>query len=89
MFVQRLLPLARGRLVTVAISALFLDVARLLRSGTDFIVVCGPEEAIAGVITKTDVMRQIASCPGGCFTSEASAVMPASCNGLPTWRLAV
>ena len=75
MFVHRLLADARERLVTVDVRASFLEAATPLQSGTDLVVVCGPEGALAGVITKTDVLRQIASRQESCFASTASAVM--------------
>src|ERR687893_2105736 len=75
MFVHRLLADARERLVIVDIHASFLEAATPLQSGTDLVVVCGPEGAVAGVITKTDVIRQIASRQEFCFASPASAVM--------------
>ena len=75
MLVQRLLPVARERLVTVSITTLLFEAAGLLRTGTDLVVVCGMEEGIAGVITKTDVVRQVEVCQGACFAICASAVM--------------
>jgi predicted transcriptional regulator len=74
-FVHRVLVDARERLVVVDVCASFLDAATSLQSGTDLVVVCGPEGAVVGVITKTDVLRQIASRQESCFASQASAVM--------------
>jgi CBS domain-containing protein len=63
MFVERMLPIARDRLITIR----DLD--------CDLIVVCNSDELLAGVITKTDIVRQISHCDGaGCMTA-ASAVM--------------
>src|SRR5215212_2396519 len=75
MFVQALLPIARERLVTIDAATLLFEAAGLLRSGTDLVVVCGAEEGLAGVITKTDVVRQVEACQGACFAVLASAVM--------------
>jgi CBS domain-containing protein len=75
MFVHRLLADARERLVIVDVRASFLEAATPLQSGTDLVVVCGPEGTVAGVITKTDVLRHIASRQESCFASPASAVM--------------
>src|SRR3712207_6121751 len=78
MFVQRVLPVARERLVTTHVDTLLLDVVRLLQIQTDIIVVCGPEETLAGVITKTDVVRLIGSYREACFAILASSVMTRS-----------
>ncbi|MHA6731406.1 CBS domain-containing protein [Devosia sp. A369] len=69
MFVEAILPGARERLVTISAEAPLLDAARLLGSGTDLLVVCGEAGRLVGVITKTDVVRQIGQCQGaGCTT---------------------
>ena len=75
MFVERLLPGARKRLVTIADDAPLIEAAKLLRSGTDLVVVCGSAGVLAGVVTKTDVVRQISNCQGaGCTTAVSSAM---------------
>jgi CBS domain-containing protein len=76
MFVNRLLPIARQKLATIADSAPLIDAARLLRdAGTDIVVVCTPDGVLAGVITKTDVVGQISHCQGHSCTTPASYVM--------------
>lgn len=75
MLVQTTLPAARARLVTIAVDAPLIDAARLLRAGTDLVVVCDPAGLLAGVITKTDVVRQISACQGAGCTIAASSVM--------------
>ncbi len=75
MFVERLLAAARERLITIHSEASILEAARLLGAGTDIIVVCGPDGTIAGVITKTDIVRQLGVCQGACLENPASAVM--------------
>lgn len=75
MFVEGVLPSAREKLVTIADDAPLIEAAKLLRSGTDLVVVCNPAGLLAGVITKTDIMEQISQCQGaGCITA-ASEVM--------------
>jgi CBS domain-containing protein len=75
MFVERLLPGARKRLVTIADDTPLIEVAKLLRSGNDLVVVCGSTGVLAGVVTKTDVVRQISSCQGaGCTTAVSSTM---------------
>ena len=54
--VERLLPQARDRLVTIGTEAPLIEAAELLRAGTDIIVVCDPQGLLTGVITKTDVV---------------------------------
>lgn len=75
MFVERLLPEARKRLVTIADDAPLIHAASLLRPGTDLVVVCGSAGILAGVITKTDVVSQISRCQGAGCTTAASRVM--------------
>ncbi|WP_271606020.1 CBS domain-containing protein [Bradyrhizobium sp. CCBAU 11434] len=55
MLVGKLIATARSRLVTIIDDAPLIEAAKLLRAGTDLVVVCGPEGLLAGVITKTDV----------------------------------
>ena len=75
MFVERLLPGARKRLVTIADDAPLIEAAKLLRSGTDLVVVCGSAGVLAGIVTKTDVVRQMSNCQGaGCTTAVSSAM---------------
>lgn len=73
--VEQLLPAARARLVTVVGNASLRDVARLLRAGTDLVVVCGAEGGVAGVITKTDIVARIGECKGAACTIAAALAM--------------
>lgn len=76
MFVERMLPAARKQLVTIRDNAPLIDAATLLRDlDSDFVVVCSPDELLAGVITKTDVVRQISHCQGSGCTTAASTIM--------------
>ena len=47
----------------------------LLRPGTDLLVVCSREGALAGVLTKTDVVGQISHCQGCTCVAAASLAM--------------
>jgi CBS domain-containing protein len=78
MLVERLLPGARERLVTVTSDAPLIEAARLLRVGTDIVIVCDPAGTLAGVITKTDVVAQISHCQGANCVTPASLVMTRS-----------
>jgi len=53
MLVKNLLPAARERLVTIVDDAPLIQAAKLLRTGTDLVVVCGSAGLLVGVITKT------------------------------------
>lgn len=76
MFVESLLPVAHGRLTTVQADASLTDTAKLL-CGTHnaLVVVCNADGAMVGVVTKTDVVRQISRCPGNVCGTTAAAVM--------------
>ena len=72
---ERLLPAARERLVTIADDAPLLEVANLLYKGTDLVIVCDSADLVAGVITKSDVVGQMRWWQGGSCTMAASLTM--------------
>jgi CBS domain-containing protein len=76
MLVERMLPAAQNRLVTIRDDAPLIEAAILLRDlDSDLVVVCSSDERLAGVITKTDIVRQISECRGsGCVTAAASVM---------------
>jgi CBS domain-containing protein len=75
MQVERILPIALERLITIPHDGLLMDAAKRL-SGThrSLVVVCNPEGVMVGVIT-TDIVRQIAHCQGISCTMPATTVM--------------
>ncbi len=76
MLIERLLPAARERLATIGLDVPLIEAARLLRSPeTNLVIVCGTEGAIAGIITKTDVVGRISECHGSSCITNASSVM--------------
>lgn len=75
MLVDRLLPEARQRLVTIADGAPLIEAAKLLRSGTDIVVVCDEAGRLSGVLTKTDVVGRMSECHGASCVAAASLVM--------------
>jgi CBS domain-containing protein len=76
MFVDRIVPTARKRLVTILESAQLIEAAKLLgKADTDIVVVCASNGLLVGVITKTDVVNQISHCQGNSCTTAASSVM--------------
>ena len=76
MFVDRLLPIALQKLVTITDSAQLIEAAKLLRdAGTDIVAVRTSSGVLAGVSTKTDVIGQISRFQGQNCTNPASSVM--------------
>jgi CBS domain-containing protein len=76
MFVDRLLPVALQKLVTIIDSVQLIEAAKLLReAGTDILAVCTSSGVLAGVITKTDVVGEISRCQGQSCATPASSVM--------------
>jgi CBS domain-containing protein len=68
----------RKRLVMIADGAPLIDAAKcLLDPDIGLVVVRRSDGALAGVITKTDVIRQIGHCQGSACATEAAAVMTA------------
>ena len=76
MRVERVLPIAIQRLITIRDDALVTDAAKLLSSThKSLVVVCNSDEVMVGVISKTDVVRQMAHCQGVSCTMSVAAVM--------------
>jgi len=75
MYVERLLPAAHEKLVTITAGAPLAEAARLLHKGTDLVIVCGSNGFVTGVITKTDVVDQMGLCQGASCTMAASLAM--------------
>ncbi len=66
---------ARARLVLVALEALLIDAAKLLASETDIVVVHDRDGIVQGVVTETDVVRQMSVCQGAACRCPVSSVM--------------
>jgi CBS domain-containing protein len=75
MFVERLLPVAYTKLATITTDALLIEAAKVLRAGTDLVIVCGSTGILVGVITKTDVVNQMSRCDGSICMAAASLAM--------------
>ena len=74
--VDRILPAGRKRLITIRDEAPLMDAAKLLREpDADLVVVCNADERMVGVISKTDVVRQISQWRESEFVAAASTVM--------------
>ena len=82
MFVDKLLPIALQKLVTITDSAQLIEAAKLLRdAGTDIVAVCTSSGVLAGVITKTDVVGQISRFQGqSCATPGVISYDSRSCR---------
>lgn len=76
MFIERLLPATRERLAVVPRDARLIDAAVLLASAqVNLVVVQNGDGTLAGVITKTDVVRQIGRCQGSSCLAAVSLIM--------------
>jgi signal-transduction protein with cAMP-binding, CBS, and nucleotidyltransferase domain len=76
MRVEDILAVARDRLITIHTDALLTDAAKLLcDTHRALLVVCDSSEVMAGVITRTDIVRQVARCDGIVNEVRIPAVM--------------
>lgn len=74
--IRAILPTVKKRLVTINGDAPLIGAARLLSEmHTSLMVVCDPDGLISGVITKTDVVKQISRCQGNSCTTLVSETM--------------
>jgi CBS domain-containing protein len=76
MFIERILPAARERLVTIADDVLLIEAAgRLEDRRTGLVVVCNRNGAMVGVVSKRDIVREISHCRGSsCLTAVATTM---------------
>ena len=66
----------RSRLAVVGDDTLLLEVARLLSdTQISLVVVCDAAGVMVGVITKTNIVRQVAHCQGAACASTADEIM--------------
>jgi len=76
MYVDRLLDVARRRLVTVHERAPLTEAARLLDARhISVVIACDAKGLIAGVVSKTDVVRRIGYFSGGACTASVATAM--------------
>jgi CBS domain-containing protein len=76
MSIEEMLSAARNRLGTIRDDARLIDAARLLtHAHVNLVVVCDRDGVLTGVITRTDVVRQISGCAGQSCMTAAAAVM--------------
>jgi len=75
-FAEQMLPRARKRLATISGIASVKDAAELMSTPhTDFVVVCGQDGGMVGVLTKTDIVGQIRQCIGSGCTARVDTIM--------------
>ena len=75
MLVRTLLIHARARLSCTGTNATLVQAARLLDDGCNMLVVCDESGRIAGVLTKTDRVRQTGRCSGASCTAPVTEAM--------------
>ncbi len=75
MFVNDMPETARSKLVLLADDALLIEAAKALAAKTEIIVIHNREGIAQGVVTKTDVVRQMSTCQGGACQCPVSSVM--------------
>jgi CBS domain-containing protein len=73
--VDRVLPAAQKRLITVKSDALLIDAARLLDGPQRNLVIVCDGGRMAGVVTKTDVVSRISHCTGCSCTMAVTEAM--------------
>jgi CBS domain-containing protein len=74
--VEKIVPVARERLVTVRDDALLAEAARFLDGRhINLVVVCDKGGAMVGIVTRTDVVRQMSLCQGCGCTAAVRTVM--------------
>lgn len=76
MYVDSVLTTARQRLAIVQENAFLKEAAQLLNDRhINLVVVCNAQGAMAGVVSKTDVVRRIGHCAGSACTASVATVM--------------
>ena len=74
--VEKILPVARERLVTVANDAPLMEAAKFLDGRhINLVVVCDKGGAMVGIITRTDIVRQMSICNGCGCTAVVATMM--------------
>ena len=75
MLVEKILPDVSKRLLCIEPGATLLEAARLLDDGRDMVLVCDSTGRLAGVLTKTDVVRMTGRCEGASCTAPIAEAM--------------
>jgi CBS domain-containing protein len=74
--VEKIIPVARERLVTIRDDAPLTEAAKY-HDGRhiNLVVVCDKDDAMVGIITRSDIVRQMSLCMGCSCTAAAATVM--------------
>jgi CBS domain-containing protein len=76
MLAEQMLVRARDRLVTIGAGASVKEAASLMsKPHADLVVVCDHENRLVGVLTKTDIVRQMGHCGGSSCTAIVDTIM--------------
>jgi CBS domain-containing protein len=76
MLVDKVLPIAVKRLNTIQAGAFVKDAAKLLcDTHRSLLIVCNPDGAMVGVVSKTDIVRQIAHGEESRRATQVEAIM--------------
>lgn len=75
MLIEGILRKSPERPVTILDNAKLIEAAKLLASKTGLLIVCDGKGILQGVVTKTDVVKQISVCQGASCMRSVSTVM--------------
>ncbi|MCB1365331.1 MAG: CBS domain-containing protein [Rhodobacteraceae bacterium] len=75
MRIENFLPTARKRMCCIGPDAALLRAARLLERRHDILLVCDEGGPLAGIVTKSDVVRQMGVCTGASCTAPVVEAM--------------
>lgn len=76
MLAEQMLARARERLAAIDAGASVKEAADFMsKPHIDLVAVCGHDGAMVGVLTKTDIVRQMSQCAGGGCTARVDTIM--------------
>jgi arabinose-5-phosphate isomerase len=75
MSIENFLPVARRKLCCIEQDAALMQAARLLEREHEILLVCDGDGRMAGVVTRSDVVRRIGVCSGASCTAPLSHAM--------------
>ncbi|HRW30051.1 MAG TPA: CBS domain-containing protein, partial [Emcibacteraceae bacterium] len=76
MYIKSILNKIPDTLYTISDNAPLIDAARILsEKHNGIVVVCSNDGSMVGIISKTDIVRQISHCHGNSCTTMADKIM--------------
>lgn len=75
MFVRDVLEIAQKRHLLVSGDTRLIEAAKLLSAGAEAVIAIDPIGVLAGVVTKSDIVRQISDCRGATCQLPVSAAI--------------